>query len=976
MNFSWKSRKLGLAFVVILFIAAFFVRTAGMSHDLHFGAIYHPDTPKQVRAVQQFLRGEYLVRHDHPDYDGYPLFNSHLVALWVRGALAVRTGIQHHVGSWTEPIDPPTLHQLYWITRTWNAFLSALAVVLVLLIGRRFGLVVGWGAATLLLVSPLDITGAHYASNDTTAAFFALAALWFGFRIAEQGRWRDLIGGAFCVGAAFSSKYHAGMSVLPIVTGYWLYNRNHFPFWSLQSIGRWAALLLFGLLSVVLTSPQLLIYPSAAFKDILAFFAHTADFGLPSEFRELPLPLRVYEGWKLNIPILINVVSIPVAAGFVLLIARVRRDPRYWLLLGVPVLHVVAGLAGKPNLHTVHHLPALPYIFLAAAVFFVNAIPLANRRWRYAAGAVALCWALWQLVPMAHREAYFFRLNDTRWVARAWALETTPAGAHWHLGRHTFRPVTQHDPATPFAFAVRSGTLGAQLRDHVKIFTLSLEDQPLTLFRNRDIHLWTPAPGTVHPPVVLPWHAPIPSALPMNLAPLDLPWIGRQLTAHAVQPKQPVRQVVMATQQLDRVWLAVHTGSKPARFRARFGGRSVTRQLRAGQQEIIELTAPRRTGPRAGDRHFYRFGAKAHWGETHLHLITDPAVAGLWALQWNDHDTAARLLVDEAERHVIYQAALAIAQSTPSESIRTESVNQLQQMLDTPDRWTEKLGITEAWLDALPYLTWDDDDWRPTDNGAWLSPDLNLAPGFYSVEAGADNSAAWRLINMCGKVAQKLTYDHDHRVALLRIPPYPETWRLQYTGDTVPQHVTIRPDTAATLRDWIERLESEPSEPMAPSDDPSDDAPPIARFANGVALQRIDFEIQQDGSGHHDRCALRIHWTLPDAFTDPQQYAVWIHINDPDGDTVIQGDHSFRDALSRTHSDGAPQPCWHTIDLPAGLEPGTYTIRGGLYRPAHRRRINIQEATIPHGRRHLVLGTLQVKADAPPVVQVGGFDQD
>ncbi len=105
---------------------------------------------------------------------------------------------------------------------------------------------------------------------------------------------------------------------------------------------------------------------------------------------------------------------------------------------------------------------------------------------------------------MAHREAYFFRLNDTQWLARSWALDTTPAGAHWNLGRYTFHPVTAYDPAAPLAFTVRSGPLETLPPGHARLFTLSLEDQPLTLFRNRDLHVWTPKPPPIQPPVVHP----------------------------------------------------------------------------------------------------------------------------------------------------------------------------------------------------------------------------------------------------------------------------------------------------------------------------------------------------------------------------------------------------------------------------------------------------------------------------------------
>jgi hypothetical protein len=58
---------------------AFLLRACALSPGPEVTARHHSDVAKQVRAVQQFLSGDYLVIAHQRNLDGYPLFNSHVL---------------------------------------------------------------------------------------------------------------------------------------------------------------------------------------------------------------------------------------------------------------------------------------------------------------------------------------------------------------------------------------------------------------------------------------------------------------------------------------------------------------------------------------------------------------------------------------------------------------------------------------------------------------------------------------------------------------------------------------------------------------------------------------------------------------------------------------------------------------------------------------------------------------------------------
>lgn len=934
--------------LLLLFLLAFALRLGGLSHDLHHGAVYHPDTPKQVRAVEQYLRGDWLVLYDNPDYDGYPFFNSMLVAGITRVVMTVQSVWLQHTGAWTEPVSPPRTTTLFWIMRTWNAFLSALAVVFCFLVANRFSRGAAWAAAALLLVSPMDLNAARFAANDTASAFFALVALWFGLRIAEQGRYRDLIGGALCVGAAFSSKYHGAMGVLPVLIGLFLYVREQDGLWSASSLKRWAVLACFGLIGVALTSPALLIYPSRGFKDIIGFFEHTANFGLSREFRELPLPQRLWLGWTANLPVLIQLISLPVALAALAGLWHVKRDPRWWLVLSVPLVHLIIGLAGKPSLHTAHHLPALAYTFIAGALFlFYHPHRIQLSSLHKVVALLATCWAFIHLTPMTHAEIFFGKHNDTRRIVSQWARHATPEDLLWNTGRYTFSMPVPDEPL-PVVPVVRSGDKPDWPDRYTHWFTFTLEDTRLSIFRNRAVHVHVGENDWLTPPVTSPYVMPLPLDNGDNLIALDLPWPGRTPWVRDVHRGAPVRAVAATDNPLPRAWIAVRTLNNPAELTVSFGGKRERLRLEAGSFELIEIEAPRRVRWLRNPRAFYRWKVETHWGQARVFLFHDGAQAGLWAFQQGDRLTARRLLVNETTRHPLYALASRVAQGEFDE----EGQRILEQARDSDSAWRALFGAVPDWFDHIPYITWTAADWLPVRDDEetllhWLSPILHLEPGLYHFDHA---HVPWTLEDPCGQVHGRINH-----ITELNLPAPARAWRIRLEPvDTPPETTSIRPDTRAMLQQWLDWNDNPDTRPR--SAEPQPLPAPLVRFAGGITLHEVNIDTREAWPGGALRLNLR--WQLPDRIRRPGRHAVWLHLLNEQGKTVVQGDHTLWQALNPA--------CDRVIQLPDTLAPGTYELRAGLWIPPQRRRLNVTDSDLPSRRRYVTLDTITVNPAPAP----------
>jgi len=964
MPFSSIQKRIILA----LFVVAFALRLFGLSHDLHLDSVYHPDTPKQMRAVQQFLRGDYLVFQGHSDYDGYPYFNSHLVEWIVRGAMAVESGWRTWTGSWEGPVEPPSYVSLYWITRVWNAFLSALSIPLLAAIGRWFHPAAGWLAAALMVVSPLDISAAHFASNDSAVAFFCLAALWFGMRIAERGQWRDLAGGAFCVAAAFSSKYHGGMAFLPVLIGHVLYCRNRGGIVSRPAILRWVFTGLVGLAAIFLTSPALIVNLDAQVAAVLHFFQYTANFALPAAFKELPAYQRFWIGMEENGPVIADAVGWPVLVSALAAWALVRRDPRVLMLVTVPLLHVVVGMSGKPFLHQAHHTPITAYLLLAAVLVWLKVWSVGRgARWfARPAMIIALAWTAGQLSMLTLKELVSFHVSDTRRVAESWMLDSVPAGVQWLTGRYTIMPPRTDAAVWPVVAIAQSGDDPRILPGMVEWTRIGHAPNRFSKFINRTIHIHTVDGEHLTLPARAPYLMAFPGGRSDRMLSLDAPWFGRSGRVRDVNAREPVRSWLVGTNVLEHAWLVVQTGDEPVSLRVRFGDASATLMLPPGSARVIPVETPRARRLPADPYFYYRWSCDVTWGWARVMVLDRADLLAWWAMEQGDAGWLERAAPTVAADTLAGALSRALLSPVGSEE-RAALDNRLAAVLGDDAAWLAAFGMSETWMTRMPYWDGDGSVWSPIRSPEAVSVDwlaaLPLMPrGALTLEvtpAGGFAGAEVVITDQAGRLIKRGIIDEQGHFALPRgYPGEPMTVRL-VDREKAPEAVRVFPDPRGMVTGWRDALRLPFGERMATDLSP---ALPIARFDHGISLMRAAVETMRTVPG--GTVSMDIQWWVDDALVRPDRYSVWIHVVAADGSVVAQQDRGLWYHLERAGSDRREPARREEVRVPDELAFGRYEVRMGVWIPAQRKRLKVESGDgVPSAsRRHVVIGFIDVVA--------------
>lgn len=962
MPFSSIQKRIILA----LFVVAFALRLFGLSHDLHLDSVYHPDTPKQMRAVQQFLRGDYLVFQGHSDYDGYPYFNSHLVEWIVRGAMAVESGWRTWTGSWEGPVEPPSYVSLFWITRVWNAFLSALSIPLLVAIGRRFHPAAGWIAAALMVVSPLDISAAHFASNDSTVAFFCLAALWFGLRIAERGRWRDLAGGAFCVAAAFSSKYHGGMAFLPVLIGHVLYSRSRGGIVSRPAILRWVFTGLAGLAAIFLTSPALIVNLDAQVDAVLHFFQYTANFALPAAFKELPAHQRFWIGLKENGPVIAAAVGWPVLVSALFAVALVRRDPRVLMLVAVPMLHVVVGMSGKPFLHQAHHTPVTAYLVLAAVVVWVKAWSVERGAVvaRIAAVSTAVLTA-GHLSVFTLKELASFHTTDTRRVAESWMLDAVPPGVQWLTGRYTLVPPPTDDEKLEVVAIAQSGDEPRRLPGMIEWARFSHAENRFSKFINRDIHFHTVDSGHLVLPARPPYVLPFPGGRNDRMVSLDAPWFGRSTRVRDVRPDQPVRAWAVSTGGIDRAWVVVQTGEEPAAVTVAFGGVSREWRLPPGSTQVMPVEAPAAFRLPMDEHRYYRWRADATWGLARVILLTEAEQLAWWAMEQGLRDTVAAVLplISEGTMAVDLGRALLSPVGSPE---RAAMRQRLEQVLEDAAVWRSAFGMSETWMRRMPFMDVEEDFWSTAaaeDSGrstiTAAIPLLPAGPMVMTLSPPEPFAAGEvEVYDQAGRLIGRAAADAAGEFPLpVSEPGETLTVRL-LDRDTAPRSTRIAPDPRRMVEAWRDRL----NEPFGREAYAAPNSAPQAVFAHGIHLHRIAVDLTTAHPG--GQLAIDGQWWVGPQVARPDRYSVWLHVVDAEGALVAQQDKGLWYHLKRAGPDHREPARREVLTLPVELAPGRYEIRTGVWIPSQRKRLRLVSSVLPdqQAERYLVLARFEVPA--------------
>jgi 4-amino-4-deoxy-L-arabinose transferase-like glycosyltransferase len=257
-----SKRNWGIAGILVLGLAL-------RLWNVNFGLPYAiaPDEPTHVAiALRMFITGD-----PNPHWLLYPSFWLYLNALaYIPYFLVARLA-----GVVSVPADIPfpfmetlgvgksLMPTQFILERGLTAFFGTASIALVYKIGlESIGSKAGAMAAALLLaVSPTNVINSKLIRPDTFAVFFVLLSFLYANRILETPALRNYILAGIGAGLAVSSKYNAGLILLPMVVA-------HFMRFGLSGIRRkelYVGIVVSGIAFVVTTpfallDPQSLLY--------------------------------------------------------------------------------------------------------------------------------------------------------------------------------------------------------------------------------------------------------------------------------------------------------------------------------------------------------------------------------------------------------------------------------------------------------------------------------------------------------------------------------------------------------------------------------------------------------------------------------------------------------------------------------------------------------------------------------------------
>ncbi len=239
--------------LALIVLGALALRVWGVRGGLPY--VDHPDEPNPISYVVRMLRTG--------DLNPHAFQKPTLYVYLLLGVLAVhyRLGLQSGLYS---ALDQMTITTHIYTTipgfflwgRLLTVALGGLSVAGVYVLGRRvWSAGAGLIGALFLAVAQFHLQHSQYVTTDVASGLFVLLSFVFAIAIARQGRWRDYLLAGLLAGFAASTKYNAGLIVLPIAFAHGLgWGRR-----SLARVGRLAGAAAAALLGFVLGTPYALL---------------------------------------------------------------------------------------------------------------------------------------------------------------------------------------------------------------------------------------------------------------------------------------------------------------------------------------------------------------------------------------------------------------------------------------------------------------------------------------------------------------------------------------------------------------------------------------------------------------------------------------------------------------------------------------------------------------------------------------------
>jgi len=389
----------------ILLLAAA-LRLYGIGHGLPF--VYNPDEANimaRALSVARSLDPEYYL---YPSFFFYFLF-AVMGGLFLVGRILGRyDSLSAFEGRFFE--DPTD----FYLAGRLAVVLFSLATIVLLerLVSKHFGKVAGRAAAFFTAVAYFHARDSHYLKHDVPAGFLVVAFLWAADRAISRKRLSEYLLAGVVLGIAFATHYYL-IFLAPAFALCHLTYRGRESFSRVVAAGAASAATFF------LLSPFVILRLPTALEHMRANRQVVVDRSLSAAAGLFP-SLGLYMEFLLEQG-LGYILSALVVAGFFLMARRNVRSLALWAAFPLMFLAFVSYtfFAGR------YLNPILPCLAAAAGL----AVEAAGARFGMKAAAVLALTAALQPLFYALQVDRLFATEDTRTLARDWALQSLPSGS-------------------------------------------------------------------------------------------------------------------------------------------------------------------------------------------------------------------------------------------------------------------------------------------------------------------------------------------------------------------------------------------------------------------------------------------------------------------------------------------------------------------------------------------------------------------
>lgn len=416
--------------ILILIFGAYF-RASGLFRGLDRNAIFHPDSPKQVMMLQNYLNGSYVQYYDSLFYDGYPYGLNRLDEILIRGAWGLASPVMRLLNAGHDYVGMPNQHELFYAGRVLRLLYGLLIVWLLYGAVMRFGgsVPAALSAAGLYALAPIGVTVSHSVTGDIGVDLFLAVGLYSVSAYTEAGKLRWLGVLSLACGMGFACKFQGVLGLwvgaIVILGGVRLVSSGKLRF----LIKRCSVMAVCFLAGVLVMNPALMLQPENTWRNMRNNFAFIRDYGVSADFLERPLHVRLCSSLSDNVPVIAGSIGylMLILAGVSLFLsisklisgkAARQRDEveirRSWVFAAVasfPWMALLLSILLKPAVQPFHFSFLLPAMAVSAGILVSDVL---NTGWRRGKPVILLLLALCfgELSVDSIREDFFWRRPD------------------------------------------------------------------------------------------------------------------------------------------------------------------------------------------------------------------------------------------------------------------------------------------------------------------------------------------------------------------------------------------------------------------------------------------------------------------------------------------------------------------------------------------------------------------------------------